>query len=561
MTELTFSPEQQAAIDRARAKREAAKPAQFTPEQQAALDRARAKRGIDKGATPAPASMASPEKAVTPAQAQEPTPDEAAMAEFEKFNPGKIAQYGYKTPADLPKRGGSFPPVGVGGRSGMAPGGYVQGPGLSSNQGLLLGMADTATFGWGQEINAGLEAAFTDKTYDEAYAPYKAAEEDAKASGTYGAGRVMGALTPGGLGARLATGAASTLGRIGIGAGLGAVSGGVTASGQNDENRVGAGLLGAGLGAVIGGAVPAAVAGGTKAFQKVFGKAVEKPTVEGLEAAKSLAYKAVDDSGEMFSKADLKGLYNRVVQDVKDGNYFKGTDQQTNAVLGLLKSSTGKELKIGQLDRLRQNFFKRFEAAPNETGILDAIDAIDDLILSRASTSSLMDAARAANSVFKKAETLDLAFKKADLQTAATGSGGNILNKYRQAVTAILTNPKRAKWFSEAEKGAMEEFVKGSAGQNFLRKIGKLAPGGNGLMTALNLGAVWTNPAMLGVTVGASAAKGLSDGATSRAASDLVGRMGGAAPAAATAVSPLAVGAGVAAAQDPYAGLIERYAQ
>ena len=102
---------------------------------------------------------------------------------------------------------------------------------------------------------------------------------------------------------------------------------------------------------------------------------------------------------------------------------------------------------------------------------------------------------------------LENAFKKARLQTSSTGSGGNILNKYRQAVTRIVTTPREAKWFSGEELALMERFIEGDDVENVLRRVGKLAPGGNGLMTALNVYAATVDPAMLTVTAVATAAK------------------------------------------------------
>jgi hypothetical protein len=133
------------------------------------------------------------------------------------------------------------------------------------------------------------------------------------------------------------------------------------------------------------------------------------------------------------------------------------------------------------------------------------------MIASKASGNEIMQAARAANAAYSKAQLLENAFKKARLQTAGTGSGGNILNKYRQAVTRIVTNPREAKWFSADELALMETFIEGDVSENVMRKIGKLSPGGNGLMTALNVYAAAVDPTMLAVTATASAAKGAAD--------------------------------------------------
>lgn len=269
---------------------------------------------------------------------------------------------------------------------------------------------------------------------------------------------------------------------------------------------------------VVGALAPAAVQIGTKGFQRLFRASQERPTIENLRATKSAAYKAVDDAGEVFQADEIAGLRDRVVAALDDANYVPGVDAQTDAALKVLERRTTGPTTLGQLDRVRQNLWKRYSAAPSETGLLDAIDEIDNLIASRAGSNELMQAARLANSRYKKAELLDLAFRKAADQTASTGSGGNILNKYRQAVTSIINNPKQAKWFSAEEIDLMRNFVRGGIGENVLRRVGKLAPGGNGLMLALNLGATAINPAMLGVTAAASGAKAAADNmATSKA--------------------------------------------
>lgn len=283
---------------------------------------------------------------------------------------------------------------------------------------------------------------------------------------------------------------------------------------------------------VVGALAPAAIGIGTSKFRAMFRQSSQRPTIENLQATKRAAYQAVDDAGEVFTPTETTSLYQRVMTALDDANYVPGVDTQTDAALRVLERRAGQETTLGQLDRVRQNLWKRYSSAPNETGILDAIDAIDGLVASRAPTNELMQAARLSNSRFKKAELLDFAFRKAADQTAATGSGGNILNKYRQAVTSIINNPKQAKWFSAEELDLMRNFVRGSGTENVLRRIGKLAPGGNGLMLALNLGATAVNPAMLGVTAVASGAKATADGMATAGAMGLMDMAAGVRPAA-----------------------------
>ena len=108
-------------------------------------------------------------------------------------------------------------------------------------------------------------------------------------------------------------------------------------------------------------------------------------------------------------------------------------------------------------------------------------------------------------------ELFDDLIKKAELETAATGSGGNIVNKYRQALKNILVNKNKSAQFDSEELSVMERFVKGDMAENTLRLIGKLSPTGNGLMAALNIGAVATNPALVAIPIAGAVSKVASD--------------------------------------------------
>jgi len=275
-------------------------------------------------------------------------------------------------------------------------------------------------------------------------------------------------------------------------------------------------------GAVIGGVAPDVVNFGTKAFQSAFRMSAEKPTVESLRTVKNIAYKAVDEAGERFAPDELQAMLENVTTKLDDVNYLPEADAVTTGVLKRLQSMSGREVTLGQLDNMRQTVWARYNST-KEPGLLEIIDGIDELVLSRESTSELLSAARLANSRYKKAELLDLAFQRATDQTAATGSGGNILNKYRQAVTSIINNPKQSKWFNPQEIEQMRLFVRGTPGQNTMRLIGKLAPSGNGLMTALNLGAAGSfGPAALIGSAVASGAKAVADSSQGRAAEGLI---------------------------------------
>jgi hypothetical protein len=255
-------------------------------------------------------------------------------------------------------------------------------------------------------------------------------------------------------------------------------------------------------------------------------------SIDQLRSVKNEAYKIVDDAKIVAPAQFIDDLAVRARSAVDDLETFDPDfDLGTVSALKIIEGKVGQDLKLGQLDKIRQGLWKKYTKT-GEMGIKNIIDELDATIDNVMGTNPALKQARLANMRYKKAELLDDAFNKADLQTSGSGSGGNIQNKFRQAVTRILGS-KDARFFSKEEVLAMENFVRGSFDENTMRLIGKLSPSGNGLMAALNLGAVVTNPAMIGVTLAGVGAKAIADRRAIQGAGDLITMLGtGTAPAA-----------------------------
>lgn len=279
-------------------------------------------------------------------------------------------------------------------------------------------------------------------------------------------------------------------------------------------------------GGIFGGLTASAVNLGRTGLRRVFERAEKRPTIESLRTAKNAAYGAVRQSGVEFTADDTLALWNRMDDLARDPRWdldpIAEVDRPAlDALRVLQRRAEAGRVTLDNLDKTRQKLWDSY----NRTGhpyILESIGAIDDTIAQKAAGNELMEAARKANSLYAKSQLLDTAFRKARLQTAATGSGGNILNKYRQAVASILNKPHEAKWFTPDEIAKMESFVYGEMPENVLRRIGKMAPTGNGLMTALNVYAASVDPTMLAVTGLATAAKESADTSAMRGAEELL---------------------------------------
>lgn len=383
----------------------------------------------------------------------------------------------------------------------------------SAGESLTLGLI-------GDEAAAGFDSMIGVGSYEDRLTHYRDNQEqlgDEHPMVAF-ASEVAPALIPGMGGAALIKGLTSGLGRAGAGAVLGALSGGVYGSMEGEggiEGRAKQGAVTAGLGSLFGAAAPKVIDAVSKAprgIARAFQRSVDNPTIQSLKTAKNAAYRAVDNSGEMFSPEDMARLHQKVTAAFDEGHFVEETDTALKATLRILEKRSGKNTTLSQLDGIRQNLWKRYAGAKDQPQILDAISAIDDLIEERAGASELMGLARAANSRFSKFQLLDKAFTNAKDQAAATGSGGNVLNLYRQAVKNILKSEKQAKFFTPEEIGLMRGFVRGSFSENLLRKVGKLSPNGNGLMMTLHaVGGVASQGATIPLAIAGAGAKSLAD--------------------------------------------------
>jgi hypothetical protein len=87
-------------------------------------------------------------------------------------------------------------------------------------------------------------------------------------------------------------------------------------------------------------------------------------------------------------------------------------------------------------------------------------------------------AARANYAAAKRAEDVDEALDKAERAAARAGSGGNINNAIRQALSSLRNNKKKMAGWTDAEKAELDAVINGSRTGNAARQAGKFAPHG-----------------------------------------------------------------------------------
>lgn len=346
--------------------------------------------------------------------------------------------------------------------------------------------------------------------------------------------------------AAFGAGAAALPMRMGAAALTGAGLGGADAAARSGGDPAST-LQGAELGLGLGAAGPLVASGVGKVVGTLAGRlrpGVEPPTVADIRGAANQAYQAADDAGVRIAPESFSDAVKRVAASMQEKGLDKTITPKSMAAIGRLEEAVGTAPTLRDVDTLRQ-------VASGAAGALEKSDArigskivtaLDDYVGGlkpsdvlagdpEAGARALTDA-RSLWTQASKAERVADAIRTAQRRAETSGSGGNVDNAIRQNFRKLIEQPKLSRGFSEAEKEAMDAVISDSGGQKVLRALGKVAPGGNGIATMANMGAIAANPLMVIPSVGAMGAKALSDGATLQKAKlvELMIRNGGEVP-------------------------------
>lgn len=276
-------------------------------------------------------------------------------------------------------------------------------------------------------------------------------------------------------------------------------------------------------GRLVGGLfAPSTVKGITNKTVNAFTKKASTETsLETLKDAKNASYKAFESAGGKLS-GNMDDLTRSMSDEVSKNDLFLGyapgseDGKYIDGVLEAVGKFKGQEFNLAQLDKLRSSLYITYKNSNFDPRVAALRNKVDDFIENTAASGNekalkILEQARANNRSYKKVELFDELMQRAELQTAATGSGGNIVNKYRQALNKIVSNPNNRAMYDQKELEIMERLIQGNVPDNILRLVGKLSPTGNGLMAILNVGAVAVDPTFLTVTAIGVTSKALAD--------------------------------------------------
>jgi hypothetical protein len=263
------------------------------------------------------------------------------------------------------------------------------------------------------------------------------------------------------------------------------------------------------------------------------------PTVGELKAASRAGYNHPDVAAVEINPQSTALLSTKIESDLAQRGFRPANEPAVFSAVRELNPPSGvTAVKVADIDSARKvlgNIAKERDAVgaqtPRAAAANVAIDHINDYLPNIAPADVIAGDATRASEILKdaqanwgaakRAESVDLQLTRADRQAAKAGMGGNVENAMRQKISAILDNPKRTVGFSDAEKQAMENIVRGTKSRNALRSVGKLGVDG-GLSLMLNTGAaLGSGGATIPITAAGTIARILGQRATARAGSSL----------------------------------------
>lgn len=381
-------------------------------------------------------------------------------------------------------------------------------PQMSMARAAQLGIQQGMTFGFGDEIMAGLMTPFelgrqykkegtldVGKAYstrlDKERAELKQAEEEHPIA--TGINDVLGGLGTGGIlskgGATLLNVAKPTYGAmIGRGAAEGAAYGAARGLGDGEgaEDRLKRAAVGGVGGAVVGGAMGAL---GARMAKTQANKAV--PSVDDLKAASQAAYKEADDAGLVVAN---KG-FGDTVDDIATALHGEGLDEtlhpRATAALARLEKAkeAGSDLNLKELDTLRRVAGAAGKSADADERRIASIliDKLDDFmegltpgdIVAGDAEKGIAALGKARDLWARKAkgETISNILERAELDAPNFSASGKE-NAIRTGFRNLAKNEKAMRRFSKVEQEMIKRVAKGGPIQNMVRMLGKFAPRG-----------------------------------------------------------------------------------
>ncbi len=228
------------------------------------------------------------------------------------------------------------------------------------------------------------------------------------------------------------------------------------------------------------------------------------PTAQELKAAGSAGFDEARGLGVDYSPDAVKSMLDDLTRSLESKGLNDRTVPKTTSILADAKVAPEVEAgatvltSLDNLISLRKSLQEAAASsdASERKAAVGAIDALDEFIAAAdpsgvvagpaSAAGDVLSAARANYAAGMRSSSVSSAVTKAERNAAKSGSGTNLDNAIRQRLDRILE--KDAKGFSPAELKALETAIRGSAGTNAARAVGKLGSGGLMTTAATGLG-------------------------------------------------------------------------
>jgi hypothetical protein len=351
----------------------------------------------------------------------------------------------------------------------------------------LIGARQGVTFGFGDEINAGVRAIgdrLQGKPLGESYnarleherglLDQTREENPASSFGGEVAGAIAPAMLTGGAAAPMSMGRAAAMGAGGAGLyGFGEGEGGL-------ENRAVNGAISGALGAA-GGAATAGIANAIagRAATKSAARAV--PSVDDLKSQARALYQAAEQSGVKASPADTQGIVSALMQRADGADIIMPDGAiapkytEVGEALRVAGKYAGHEMTPGKMQVVRESLQEAAMAEGRE-GRLGAqmLGDFDSF------TSAIAPELRQGDALWSKAmkgsrieKAVELAGSRAG-QFSGSGFENALRTEFRGLERQIIKG--QIKGLSQSEKDAISKVARGGSVENIMRWIGKASP-------------------------------------------------------------------------------------
>lgn len=371
----------------------------------------------------------------------------------------------------------------------------------------LIGARQGVTFGFGDEINAGVRAAadwaggklgLSEPTtigdaYDQRLAHERALLDQTRKENPVSAtaGEIAGSALP-----ALASGGASAGGTLAAQAGRGALAGAATGAaygfGEGEGgvgNRLAGAAIGGATGAAVGGAAPYLVRGAERALtSRAASRAVDDaakaaPSIDELRSASSAIYDRIGQRGVAIKESAFTPLVNDIATATKEMGIDPDLTPRSVAALRRLTEVKGQDISWRDLETLRRvTSIASTAKDPADRRVAGAIvGKVDDFVLNlvdgdltSGTAVGLSDDLKEARQLWKQMRGSE---RLAGSIEAAKNAASGVENGLRVEFRKLIGDKKFFRTLSSTEQDAVKQVVRGTTAGNILKRVSRLSFG------------------------------------------------------------------------------------